>query len=90
MVTRHAPISYGWAVLAGSVLFVAGLINVILGVVTLVNPNASTVAAQGQIVWGLGRWGWIHVILGVVQGVLSLGLFVVQRPHRGRRSPSPC
>ena len=82
MVTRHAPIPTGWAVLAGSVLFVAGLINVILGVVTLVNPIASTVAAQGQIVWGLATWGWIYVILGVVQGVLSFGLFVVQRPQR--------
>lgn len=88
MVTRHAPIPTVWAVLAGSVLFVAGLINVILGVVTLVNPNASTVAAQGQIVGGLATWGWIYVILGVVQGALSFGLFVVQRPRRGRRSSS--
>lgn len=87
--TRHAPISSGWAVLAGSVLFVAGLVNVILGAVALVNPNASAFAAQGQIVWGPATWGWIHVILGVVQAVLSFGLFVVQRPNRGRRSASP-
>jgi hypothetical protein len=89
MVTHYAPIPSGWAVLAGSVLFVAGVVNVILGVVTLVNPNASTVAAQGQIVWGLATWGWIQVILGVVQGVLSFGLFLVQGWHRGRGSSAP-
>lgn len=35
---------------------------------------------------GFATWGWIHLILGLAQGLSSFGLFVVRGWHSGRRS----
>lgn len=72
--------------LGGERPLIAGLIGVILGLVTLLNPNASTATAPDQIVGGFATWGWIHLILGLAQGLSSFGLFVVRGWHGGRRS----
>jgi hypothetical protein len=69
------PTPTGWAVFAGSLLFLIGFFQGILGLVNLFNPKVITVSGQGVVVWDLWTWGWIQLIAGVVLVLVSFGLF---------------
>jgi hypothetical protein len=68
----------GWAVFAGAMLLLAGVLNLVHGLVALASPKVAIVSAEGYVVWDLTGWAWIHVLLGVGMVVISLGLFAVQ------------
>jgi hypothetical protein len=69
----------GWHAFAALLLLVVGLVNLIHGVVAV---------AQDEIVLGNGprvtvlldvtAWGWVHVVLGAVLVLASVGLFMGQ------------
>jgi hypothetical protein len=65
----------GWAFFVGILLFIVGVFNIIWGLTAVFEDEAITVGEQGLIVWDLTAWGWIHLILGVVQVAAALGLF---------------
>jgi hypothetical protein len=65
----------GWAFFVGILLFIVGVFNIIWGLTAVFEDEAITVGEQGLIVWDLTAWGWIHLILGIVQVAAALGLF---------------
>ena len=65
----------GWAFFVGILLFIIGVFNIIWGLTAVFEDEAITVGEQGLIVWDLTAWGWIHLIIGVVQILAALGLF---------------
>ena len=68
----------GWAVFAGAILLLAGVLNIVDGLTALFSPRVATVSPQGLIVWDLSTWGWIRTVLGVVMVAISLGLFAAK------------
>ncbi|MFZ2114052.1 MAG: hypothetical protein WAU77_10020 [Solirubrobacteraceae bacterium] len=64
----------GSALFAGILLLVAGTINIIYGIAAI--GNASFFVDNNRYVFAsLHTWGWITVILGVIQLTAALSLF---------------
>ena len=70
----------GWIAFAGAYLFVAGLMNIIWGIVALSNKSAFT---EDGLVWSsLNTWGWIAIVTGTLQVVG--GLMILARRFAGQ------
>ncbi len=64
----------GWWVFAGVLLLVAGVLNIIWGIAAIGDSKFFT--EQGTfIISGLHTWGWITLILGVLELVAAFSLF---------------
>lgn len=76
--TRAADGPTGWAVFAGVVLFILGFLNFFWGLGGILEDENLVVGGHGVIVVDLTAWGWATLILGLIQIVVSLGLFAAQ------------
>jgi hypothetical protein len=56
----------GWVTFAGVMLFIAGVLNVIYGIAAI-GDSKFFVQDQKYILSNLNTWGWITLILGVLQ-----------------------
>jgi hypothetical protein len=66
----------GWAIFAGAMLLLVGVLNLVHGIAALVSPRVVTVTPSGYtLLWDISTWGWVHLILGIILVVVSLGLF---------------
>jgi hypothetical protein len=66
---------YGWVVFAGVLLLILGTINFIEGVAAI--GNAHFFSANAHYVFGdLKTWGWVALIIGVIQVLAGLGVFL--------------
>jgi hypothetical protein len=66
----------GWVAFAGAYLVVAGLMHLIWGIVALSNKDAFR---ESGLVWStLDTWGWIAIVLAVLQVVAGL-MILAQR-----------
>jgi uncharacterized membrane protein HdeD (DUF308 family) len=68
------PQGAGWVLFAGIMLLVAGVLNVIYGIAAI-SKSSFFVADQKYIVSDLKTWGWIVLILGVVQGAAAFSIW---------------
>ena len=64
----------GWWVFAGVLLLVAGVLNIIWGIAAIGDSKFFTENAT-YILSGLNTWGWIILILGVLELVAAFSLF---------------
>jgi hypothetical protein len=72
---------YGWVLFAGLMLGMAGTINFIEGIAAV--SNSHFFVGNAHYVFGdLKTWGWVVLILGVLQGLSSLGIFVKNQMAR--------
>jgi hypothetical protein len=69
----------GWAtggvIFAGSILTLAGIFQVITGLVAIINDNFFVVSKNYTFDLDVTAWGWIHLIIGIIVFVVGLGLF---------------
>ena len=64
----------GWWVFAGVLLLIAGVLNIIYGIAAI--GDAKFFTEHGTyIISGLHTWGWIILILGVLELVAAFSLF---------------
>ncbi|HEX8753198.1 MAG TPA: hypothetical protein VF731_07265 [Solirubrobacterales bacterium] len=64
----------GWWVFAGVLLLVAGVLNIIWGIAAI--GDAKFFTEHGTfIISGLHTWGWITLIVGVLEMVAAFSLF---------------
>ena len=56
----------GWVVFAGVMLFIVGVLNVIYGIGAIAD-SSFFVQDQKYILGSLSTWGWITLILGLLQ-----------------------
>jgi hypothetical protein len=56
----------GWVTFAGVILLIAGVLNVIYGIAAIDKANFF-VANQKYIVSDLSTWGWVTLVIGVLQ-----------------------
>jgi hypothetical protein len=69
----------GWAVggivFAASILTLAGVFQVIAGLVAIFNDEFYVVARNYTFDLDVTAWGWIHLIVGILLLVTGFGLF---------------
>jgi hypothetical protein len=64
----------GWWIFAGTLLGIAGVLNVIYGIAAI--GNSSFFVGDARYILGeLNTWGWVTLIIGVVQFVAAFSLF---------------
>jgi hypothetical protein len=64
----------GWWVFAGTLLAIAGVLNVIWGIAAI-GEASFFVANQKFILSTLQTWGWVTLIIGVMQLIAGFSLF---------------
>ncbi len=64
----------GWWLFAGVLLLVGGCLNLIWGIAAISNSHFF-IAGQHYVVSSLHTWGWITLILGVVELIAAFSLF---------------
>jgi hypothetical protein len=75
---RHAtydePTGAGWLMFAGIMLLIAGVLNVIYGIAAIGNSNFF-INDQKYILSDLNTWGWVTLIIGVLQVVAAFSIW---------------
>jgi vacuolar-type H+-ATPase subunit I/STV1 len=74
MTASRVPHSTGWLSFAGIVAIVVGVFNVIDGLVALFRNDYYLVTSQDILVFNFTTWGWIWLLLGLVQIVVGAGI----------------
>jgi len=68
----------GWAgmvIFAGTLLLLVGGFNVIYGLVALFKDQVLVTTKAGLVAFDVTTWGWITLIIGIVQILVGFGLF---------------
>jgi hypothetical protein len=71
--SRGASSGQGWAAFAATMVLVAGVFNGIYGLAAIVDDNYFS--ASDLLFGDLSLWGWIHLILGVLQVLTAAMIF---------------
>ena len=66
----------GWWIFAGILLLIAGTLNIIWGIVGIANRNSLRRLGARYVFSDLKTWGWITLILGVLELCAGFSLFV--------------
>ena len=64
----------GWWLFAGILLFIVGVLNIIWGIAAI-GDSKFFIADQKYIISSLHTWGWVTLILGVVELIAGFSLF---------------
>jgi hypothetical protein len=73
-VVRPVMVTSGWVVYAATMATVAGMFNLIYGIVLLFNDEWVGLSSEGILMFDLTVWGWILLGLGAFQLVISVGI----------------
>ena len=68
------PEGAGWIVFAGIMMMIVAILNVIYGIAAIGNSKFF-VADQKYILSSLNGWGWITLIIGIVQGIAAFSIW---------------
>ncbi|MDE8647596.1 hypothetical protein PXH69_21715 [Rhodococcus qingshengii] len=75
--TDH-PVRQGFAIgttlVAAALLLVAGIVALLQGIAALAENNVFVTGINYTYRFDLTTWGWIHIVLGIIAVVVSLGL----------------
>ncbi|MFI8826158.1 hypothetical protein [Streptomyces sp. NPDC053431] len=70
---------YAWAegltAFAAVMLALAGLLGIFRGIMAIAEDEVFLATPKYVFQWDLTGWGWIHLALGVVAVLISVGLF---------------
>jgi hypothetical protein len=64
-----------WWIFAGILLGISGVLNIIWGIAAIAESSFVTASGQRYVFSGLNTWGWITLILGVIEIFAALSLF---------------
>ncbi|PKT67994.1 hypothetical protein CW362_37370 [Streptomyces populi] len=65
----------GLTIFASVMLFVSGVLDILRGVMAIAQDDVFVTSPNYVFKFDLTSWGWIHLALGAVAVVVSLGLF---------------
>jgi hypothetical protein len=64
-----------WVIFGGVMLILLGIFHVMQGLVALVHDDFYLVTKNGLLLnFDFTSWGWIHLVLGVLIGLVGVGL----------------
>ena len=72
----------GWVIFAGTMLLVVGGINLVEGIVALINRSYVVLVRDQLYLVDVTSWGWTALISGVVLVATGLGLLADQTRAR--------
>ncbi len=72
---RPSMVAIGWIAFAGSMLVLAGVFQAIAGLVAIVDDDFYVVGSKYVFEFDNTKWGWIHLILGIVVVCAGVGCF---------------
>jgi hypothetical protein len=71
----------GWPVFAGILILIAAALNIIDGIAAI--GNSTFFVGEAKLIFNdLNTWGWVLLILGVVQLLAAFGIFVGNQAAR--------
>ncbi len=76
MTAIDRPMTSGWVLFAATMAAVAGLMNIFYGLVVLFNSDWIAFTSEGVLLIDLTAWGWVLLVLGVFQLVISASIAV--------------
>src|SRR5271170_8107246 len=65
----------GWWIFAAILLSIAGVLNIIWGIAAISESHFVTVSGATYVFSSLKTWGWITLILGVLEILAAMSLF---------------
>jgi hypothetical protein len=65
----------GWWIFAAIILMIAGVLNIIWGIVAISESSFFTATGARYVFSDLKTWGWITLILGALEILASFSLF---------------
>ncbi|MFD5566413.1 DUF7144 family membrane protein [Streptomyces cadmiisoli] len=65
----------GLVVFAAVMLFIGGVLDIFRGIMAIANDDVFVTTPQYVFRFDITGWGWIHLVLGALAVVVSLGLF---------------
>ncbi|GAA4315001.1 hypothetical protein GCM10023086_36600 [Streptomyces venetus] len=65
----------GMTVFGAVMLFLVGLLDIFRGVMGIAEDDVFVTTPNYVFAYDLTGWGWIHLIIGAVAVIISLGLF---------------
>jgi hypothetical protein len=75
---RYLDRGSGWIAFAGTLLLILGVMNIIQGIAAI--GSAHFYASDAHYVFGsLKAYGWVVLILGVLQGMAGVGIFAANQ-----------
>ena len=80
--TTYGGAWVGWVVFAAVTMVMIGVLNIIEGIVALVDNQRLVVAPDRLYVVNLRGWGWTVLISGVILLITGLGLFTANTAAR--------
>lgn len=78
MTSSYRTETSGWVLFAATLFAIVGVFNFIQGIVFLVEDTWTVLAPDAILVFDLTTWGWILLILGVVEMVVAWGILSAQ------------
>jgi hypothetical protein len=72
---RVPELDSGWTVFAGTLLLMLGVIDVIYGIAAIGNAHFF-VHNTNYVAGSLKTWGWVTLILGVIELLVGVGVFL--------------
>jgi hypothetical protein len=57
----------GRTMFAAILLMIAGTLNIIYGIAAIADANFFTASGTHYVFWSLSAWGWIALIVGIIQ-----------------------
>ena len=72
---RREPTGWiGWVIFAGVLMVILGGFNIIYGLVAIFDDQHFAATRAGLLVFDLTTWGWILLIVGIVQVIAASAL----------------
>lgn len=65
----------GWIYFAAFALLLSGVLQIISGLVALLNSGYYAVSEGTALVFNLDTWGWVHLLLGIIVVCIGTALF---------------
>ncbi|BCL23974.1 DUF7144 family membrane protein [Streptomyces tuirus] len=72
---RHGTAAAGLMIFAAVMLMIAGILGIMRGISAIAEDQVFVATPNYVFSFDLTGWGWIHLILGVVAVLVSVGLF---------------
>ncbi|WP_281155459.1 hypothetical protein [Streptomyces sp. HYC2] len=76
---RPHPVKQAWATgltaFAAVMLMIAGVLDIFRGIMGIAQDDVFVTTRNYVFQYDLTGWGWIHLVLGVLAVIISIGLF---------------
>jgi hypothetical protein len=63
-----------WGIFAATMMVLGGVLNIVHGLVALVNDDWAVWSNSGAVYLDLTTWGWVHILVGALVILAGIGV----------------